>query len=182
MDQASWVCGSEYSVVMDRALQQLTQADVAEMNIFGFVDVSVGDVDCTYALRTPLFSNTGYGHIVQVNLVHGWRPTLQWTFDESHMFNQFDAADSHTLSNGEYVLDSNHPFVLHIENGKPYRPDFIRHDWRNRAYCCTDARAFILTDPTKDKTSTYVQVSNDLIIEVSHNRNGCVHLWRRRQP
>ena len=167
---------------MARTAQQLTQADVNEMNLFGYVDVSVGDVDRIYVLRTPLFSNTGPAHIVQVDLVLDQRLSLQWTVDESNMFNQFDAADSQTLINGEYHLDSNHPFVLHIENGRPRRPDFVLTDWGNRAYCCPNARAFMLTDPSKGKTSTYVQVSNNLIIEVSHNRNGCVHLWRHRRP
>ena len=152
------------------------------MNVFAYVDVSVGDVDRALYLRTPLFSATGPAYIVQMNLVLGQRLSLQWTIDQSNMYNQFDAADSRTLNDGEYILDSNHPFSLHIEHGKPYRLDFSRIDAGNRAYCCVEARAFMLTDPTKGKTSTYVQVNNNLIIEVSHNWRGCVHLWRRQQP
>ena len=75
------------------------------------------------------YCSTGSAPVVQVDLVLGQRLSLEWTGDSSNMYNQFEAVDSHTLNNGEYVLDSNHPFVLNIENGKPSRPDFVRTDW-----------------------------------------------------
>ena len=165
---------------MARTTQQLTQGDLDELNLFSYVDVSVGDLNRTYVLRAPLFFDRGPWYIIEVDLVPGQRPILRWTIDQSNMQQNFDADNSRTLNDGEYVLDSNHPFSLFVDGGKPSRPDFARIDWSNKAFCCVNAPAFMLQDPTKQKTSTYIQVSNNLIIEASHNRRGCVHLWRRR--
>ena len=167
---------------MARNGRQFSQSDLDGVNLFSYGDVSIGDDNSCRVLRAPLFSGMDSAYIVEVKLVIGQRLVLEWTEDQSNMYNQFDAADANTFVNGEYILDSSHFFVLHIENGKPYRPDFRYTDSQNRAFCCVDARAFILFDPTLSKTSTYVQVSENLIIELSHNRNGCVHMWRRKVP
>ena len=160
----------------------ITQVDLDAIDSFSYVDISVGDVDRAYILRAPLFSETGPTYIVEVKLVLGERLSLHWTLDQSNMYSDFDAVSSRALNDGEYVLASNHYFVLNIEEGKPHRPDFRNADVRNKAQCCDDARAFLLHDPSTRRTSTYVQVNAFLIVEVSHNRSGCVHVWRRKYP
>ena len=161
--------------------QHFTQYDQNELHLFSYLDVSVGDLNGSCVLRAPLFSDSGPSYIVEVDLIPGQRPNLRWTLDQSNMQQHyFDADISNTLYDGEYMLDSRHVFSLVIDNGKPSRPDFVSADWGNKASCCVNARAFTLVDPGKQKTSTYTQVSTNLIVEVSHNRNGCAHFWRRR--
>ena len=96
------------------------------------------------------------------------------------MITEFDSAFSSSLTDGKYILASALYMALIIEEGKPFRDDFLHHDQSNRARCCNEARAFLLIDPTTSRTSTYVQLNTNLIIELSHNHRGCVHLWRRQ--
>ena len=62
-----------------------------------------------------------------------------------------------------------------ISEGVPSRPDFVRHTSENRAWCCAEAKSFTLEDPSLgNKTSTYVQVSDHLLLECSQNGKGKV--------
>ena len=158
----------------------LTQSDLDDINLYSYVDVTVGDENCFHVLRAPLFSDTEPDYIVEVRLHLGRRLIVEWTLDRSTMITEFDSAVSSSLTDGKYVLASALYMALFIEKGKPFRDDFLHHDQSNRARCCNEARAFLLIDPTTSRTSTYVQLNTNLIIELSHNHRGCVHLWRRQ--
>ena len=160
-------------------------------DITAMVPIRCGDVilDTTGSepwLQVPMFpkgTGTEPGHVASVQLFPDQRPSLTWSQDRAQMYQQYSTAGCQTaFTDGTYGLDSQQNFKLTITNGVPTREDFISHDDNNKAWCCPDAKSFILEDPTLEKRkSTFVQVTDRLLVECSPNSQGKVFLWRREE-
>ena len=159
----------------------ILQDDLDGIQYFSYGDVVFGVIGGSPTLHAPMFAGPDTAaNIVTVKLVAGERPILEWTTNESQMFENFvDGNAAGVFVDGTYLLDSDHHFEVKIEEGKPSRSDFLRRDPYNTAWCCAEAKAFILKDPNTGKTSTYVKLTETLMLECSHNSKGRVHLWRK---
>ena len=144
-------------------------------------DVTLQSIDGVTQLRVPMFYADGPGYIVTVKLHPDQRPYIEWSSDQSQMHSQYTQDGSRdAFFEGTYALVSQQEFVVTISEGVPSRPDFVRHTSDNRAWCCAEAKSFTLADPSFDnKISTFVQVSDSLLMDCSQNGKGKVFLWRR---
>ena len=161
----------------------IKREDIAAMVEFRSGDVILEMTDNYPLLQVPLFlkgENTGY--LVSVRLSPDHRPSISWSTDRSQMYEQYTMEGSTVaFADGTYDLDSHQDYTLIITNGVPTRADFRALSADNRAWCCPDAKAFILEDPSVDnKKSIYVQVTDQLLVECS--ASGKVFLWRRQAP
>lgn len=159
----------------------IVQTDLAALHHFTCGDVALQSTDGVAQLRVPMFFAEGPGYIVTVKLQPDQRPYIEWSADRSQMHSQYTLAGStDAFVDGSYGLDSQQQFVVTISEGVPSRPDFVRHTLENRAWCCAEAKSFTLEDPSLgNKISTFVQVSDHLLLECSQNGKGKVFLWRR---
>jgi len=160
----------------------IIDADLAAIQGFSHGDIVLQFIDGIARLQVPLFPSRETGYIVTVKLYPNQRPYIEWSYDRSDMYALYTATGStDVFYDGSYALDSHHSYVLTISDGIPCRPDFVSHDAANRAWCCVEAKSFCLSDPSLDnKVSTYIQVTDHLIVECSQNGRGKVFLWRRQ--
>ena len=125
---------------------------------------------------------TPYGYIAKATLVVGERPTLKWTGDEAYMLDSFEENKilPERSFDGKYQLDSQRGFTLDIDNGIASRQDFKEcDDHPGPTLYCPESHSFQLKDTTLGGRSTYIQVTQDLIMEFSPNSKGKIFLWRK---
>ena len=160
---------------------RILQSDLAEMRHFSSGEVDLHSTDGVTQLQVPMFYGDETGYITTVKLYPDQRPHIEWSRDRSQMYRQYtEVGSTDVFFDGTYALDSHRDFVVTISEGVPARPDFVAHTAQNRAWCCPEAKSFILMDPSLgDKMSTYTQVTDRLLLECSQNNKGKVFLWRR---
>ena len=157
----------------------ILQSDVDAMSSFSYVDIRLGTETGDTTLQIPLFMTTEASYIVKVRLIPNRRPRVEWTQNQSAMYSEFIATSGEgALTDGLYSFESRPDYEIKVENGVPTRPDFITRDTRNVAWCCPQARSFLLKDPTIHRYSCYVQLTENLLLECAGSSSGRVYLWR----
>ena len=84
--------------------------------------------------------------------------------------------DSDVLEDGEYHIGADHDFILTVANGMPNRGEHFTN-----VRCCSSSKSFLMTDATfhpKSRTSTYVVLLPNMILEFSNNNGGKFWIWR----
>ena len=157
----------------------ILQSDLDAMLSFSHVDIRLGIEDGSTTLQIPLFLTWRASFIVKVRLAPNRRPKVEWTHNQSTMYFEFmELSAEGALTDGLYSFESRPDFEVKIENGIPTRADFIAFDHRNVAWCCPQARSFVLKDPSINRFSCYVQLTENLLIECTCSKSGRVYLWR----
>lgn len=155
------------------------QADLDSMHSISHFDINICIEDGCTTLKIPLFMTSRSSYIVKVRLVPNERPKVEWTQNQSTMYSEFKTPSARgALTDGLYSFDSRPEFEIKVEAGIPTRADFTALDQRNVAWCCPQARSFLLKDPSIHRYSCYVQLTENLLIECACNRTGRVYLWR----
>ena len=157
----------------------ILRSDLDAMLSFSHVDIHLGIEDGITILQVPVFLTSRTSYIVKVRLVPNLRPKVEWTHDQSTMYSEFIATSAEgALTDGLYSFESRPDFEVKVEDGIPTRADFTAHDHRNVAWCCPQARSFLLKDPTIHRYSCYVQLTENLLIECTCSKTSRVYLWR----
>ena len=170
-----------YLARLQRMAHQILQSDLDDIDNFNYLEVVSAESQGAKFISVPLYQQEYEGLIVTVWLTANQRPKVEWSRDKSQMYNEFKATSAgETLWNGVYQLDSQQTFEFKIEDGIPSRQDYTDADANATAWCCSQARSFILADPTlHNRISTYIQLTSSLVLECSNNGGGKVFLWRK---
>ena len=152
---------------------------ILEEDIQGLMEIDDNDIKVTaynQTVQVPVVWD-GKAYIAKTTLKVGKRPQFEWTFDKSNMMSDFnDDVFYAGPEDGDYNLDSTHNFKLTVHHASARRNDF-----QAPAKQYPQGRCFIMTDQNNSKTSTYIQITNTLIIEFSPSIKGKIFLWRKQQ-
>ena len=78
-------------------------------------------------------------------------------------------------ASGTYWLQSHHAFNIRVNDNVPKRDDF----GDSQPFCAEGHGAFLYKDPKTNKYSTYIVLSDTIMLEMSNNGGGKAHVWRK---